>query len=154
MEHHIYVHQRYAKTPFHRIPNMELIAKKMFTRMVITVCNVSHAIQVNIQQKMILRMPHAYHVQLVEQRKNMAVLIYVRLENINQKMQLQLCANYVKLENIQTIALNVLIPRQVIILQTVLKMQQKEDVIRLHHVHVVLLLLKLANPNVKDVRLV
>jgi hypothetical protein len=86
----------------------------------------------------------------------MAVLhvIYVRLENINQKMQLQLCANYVKLENIQTIALNVLKPRQVIILQTVLKMQQKKDVIRLHHVHVVLLLLKLANPNVKDVRLV
>ena len=86
----------------------------------------------------------------------MAVLhvIHVRLEHINQKMQLQLCANYVNLENIQTIALNVLIPRQVIILQTVLKMQQKEDVIRLHHVHVVLLLLKLANPNVKDVRLV
>ena len=81
-------------------------------------------------------------------------VIHVRLENINQKMQLQRCANYVNLENIQTIALNVLIPRQVIILQTVLKMQQKKDVIRLHHVHVVLLLLKLANPNVKDVRLV
>ena len=82
----------------------------------------------------------------------MAVLhvIYVRLENINQKMQLQRCANYVNLENIQTIALHVLISRQVIILQTVL-MQQK-DVVRLHHVHVVLLLLKLANPNVKDVR--
>ena len=86
----------------------------------------------------------------------MAVLhvIHVRLEHINQKMQLQRCANYVNLENIQTIALNVLKPRQVIILQTVLKMQQKKDVIRLHHVHVVLLLLKLANPNVKDVRLV
>ena len=77
-------------------------------------------------------------------------MIHVRLENINQKMQLQRCANYVNLENIQTIALNVLISRQVIILQGV-EMQQM-DVVRLHHVHVVLLLLKLANPHVKDVR--
>ena len=67
---------------------------------------------------------------------------------------MQVCASYVRLENTQTIELNVMTFHQVTILQTASIQMQKKDAVRLHHVHMGLLVVKLANPNVKDVRLV